>query len=109
KMRRFSNAVVVGKMGDGKSTTLKKLLMDNEARGHFIRGFDVTGEFKTLVKSVNGHTISLDGSDGVINPLQIFRTEDNNNPEKNEEISFMQYISKMQTLYIFLSINPYYA
>src|SRR5699024_6738086 len=106
KMRRFFNAVVVGKMGAGKSTTLKKLLMDNEARGNFIRGFDVTGEFKTLVQSVNGHTISLDGSDGVINPLQIFRTEENSNPEKNEEISFMQHISKVATFYMFLSGNP---
>ncbi len=106
KMRRFFNAVVVGKMGAGKSTTLKKLLMDNEARGNYIRGFDVTGEFKTLVTSVEGHTISLDGSDGVINPLQIFRTEDNSNPEKNEEISFMQHISKVATFYMFLAGNP---
>src|SRR5699024_929159 len=42
----------------------------------------------------------------VINPLQIFRTEDNNNPEKNEEISFMQHISKVATFYMFLSGNP---
>src|SRR5690625_5733268 len=52
KLRRFYNGVVIGKMGAGKSTTLKKLLMDNEARGNFIRGFDVTGEFKTLVSAL---------------------------------------------------------
>src|SRR5690625_4913645 len=33
KLRRLYNAVVVGIMGPGKSTALKKLLMDNEARG----------------------------------------------------------------------------
>ncbi|WP_088051877.1 VirB4 family type IV secretion system protein [Virgibacillus dakarensis] len=107
KLRRFYNAVVVGKMGAGKSTSLKKLLMDNESRGNFIRGFDVTGEFETLVKAVNGHMISLDGSDGVINPLQIFRTEDNGNPEKNEEISFMQHISKVATFYTFVAGSPF--
>src|SRR5699024_8070494 len=46
------------------------------------------------------------GSDGVINPLQIFRTEDNSNPEKNEEISFMQHISKVATFYMFLAGKP---
>src|SRR5699024_3173644 len=63
KLRRFYNAVVVGKMGARKSTTLKKLLMNNESRGNFIRAFDVTGEFKTLVSALEGKSISLNGSD----------------------------------------------
>src|SRR5699024_5270550 len=69
KLRRFYNAFVVGNMCARKSNTLRKLLMDNEARVNFIRGFDVTGEFTTLVSALGGQYISLDGSDEIINPL----------------------------------------
>src|SRR5699024_8559482 len=109
KLRRFYNAVVVGKMGAGKSTALKKLLMDNEARGNYIRGFDVTGEFKTLVHTLGGQSISLDGSDGIINPLQIFRADDKSNYKDGQESfeqyeaqCFMQHISKVATFMSFL-------
>ena len=112
KQRRFYNGVVVGKMGAGKSTLLKKLLFDNVCRGNFIRGFDVTGEFATLIKELNGHSLPLDGSQGLINPLQIFQTVDNSNEKdydpitghmKDQELSFMQHISKVTTFYQYLS------
>lgn len=113
KLRRFYNAVVVGKMGAGKSTALKKLLMDNEARGNFIRGFDVTGEFKTLVSTLGGQSISLDGSDGIINPLQIYRADDKSSYreeqasfEQYEKQCFMQHISKVAIFYEFLAGGP---
>src|SRR5690625_7703567 len=77
-------------MGAGKSTALKKLLMDNEARGNYIRGFDVTGEFKKLVHTLGGQSISLDGSDGIINPLQIFRADVKSN-YKDMQDSYEQY------------------
>ncbi|WP_174615270.1 VirB4 family type IV secretion system protein [Virgibacillus ihumii] len=126
KMRRFYNAVVVGKMGAGKSTTLKKLLTDNAARGDFIRGFEMTGEFNTLVKNQGGHIVSLDGSDGIINILQIFRSDrtdeeqdENDTPisrdmpakealsfEEYERLCFMQHISKVAKFYEFMASNP---
>src|SRR5699024_6483997 len=102
-----------GKMGAGKSTALKKLLMDNEARGNYIRGFDVTGEFKTLVHTLGGQSISLDGSDGIINPLQIFRAEDKSNYKDDQESSeqyeaqcFILPISLVATFYEFLAGIP---
>lgn len=105
KKRRFYNGVVVGTMGAGKSTLLKKLMADNAIRGNFIRGFDVTGEFETLVKSLGGILLPLDGSRGLINPLQIYRTSNDNNIsfEANEENSFKQHLSKVTTFYQFLS------
>lgn len=106
KKRRFYNGVVVGTMGAGKSTTLKKLVMDNASRGNFIRGFDVTGEFETLVNALSGYSISLDGSQGIINPLQIYKTEDTGDSEKDEELSFMRHISKVATFYQFLAGEP---
>lgn len=113
--RRFYNAVVVGKMGAGKSTLLKKLTFDNASRGNFIRGFDVTGEFEVLVKALNGHTIALDGSQGIINPLEINKTADSSDQEgydekeghiKDQDMSFMRHISKVATIYEYLSSNP---
>lgn len=112
KKRRFYNGVVVGKMGAGKSTLLKKLAFDNASRGNYIRGFDVTGEFATLLDALSGHLVALDGSQGIINVLQVFKTVDNSNnkdydPEvdaiKDEQLSFMQHISKVTTFYQFLS------
>lgn len=106
KKRRYYNGVVVGTMGAGKSTTLKKITMDNACRGNFIRGFDVTGEFTTLVNVLNGRMLALDGSVGIINPLQIYRVGEADDATKNEELSFMQHLSKVATFYAFLANDP---
>lgn len=106
KKRRYYNGVVVGTMGAGKSTTLKKLAMDNTCRGNFIRGFDVTGEFETLVEALDGKSIRLDGSQGIINPLQIYKIEGSDDFTKSETLSFMQHLSKVATFYEFLSVHP---
>src|SRR5699024_1575423 len=108
--RRFYNGVVVGKMGSGKSTLLKKLTMDNASRGNFIRGIDVVGEFETLVGVLDGKMISLDGSQGIINPLQVYRTVDNRNEDdydrhKDDQLSFMEHISKVSVFYRYISIT----
>jgi len=97
--RAYYNGVLVGTMGAGKSTLLKKLLLDNYARGNLIRGFDVTGEFETLIREINGHMVSLDGSQGIINPLQVLKTSE------NEHESFMIHMSKLSMFYHFLSPN----
>ncbi|MED0668066.1 type IV secretion system protein VirB4 [Bacillus badius] len=107
KKRRYYNGVVVGTMGAGKSTALKKLTTDNACRGYFIRGFDVTGEFATLVDALNGQSLSLDGSHGIINPLQIYRVADNGEDTvKDENLSFMQHLSKVATFYEFVANDP---
>lgn len=126
KLRRFYNAVVIGKMGAGKSTTLKKLLTDNAARGDFIRGFEMTGEFQTLIKNQGGRTVSLDGSDGIINILQIFRSDETDEEqdekdsfkerdsnekealsfEQYERLCYMQHISKVAKFYEFIAGSP---
>lgn len=106
KRRKFYNGVVVGKMGMGKSTLLKKLLLDNSNRGNFIRSFDVTGEFEPLIAELNGYTVALDGSQGILNALQVFKTFGGDDFNKNEELSFMQHLSKVATFYQFIANNP---
>ncbi len=96
-IRKHYNAVILGLMGAGKSSLLKKVLVDNATRGNLIRGFDITGEFKDLILALGGKYVSLDGTDGVINPLEIFKTSE------DEYLCFSQHISKVSTFYQFLS------
>ncbi len=104
KKRMFYNAVVVGSMGSGKSTLLKKLLKDNAIKGQTIRVLDIVGEFNDLVKSLGGKIISLDGKDGIINPLQILATiTDEKTYEVDNRLSFMTHISKVNMMYKYLS------
>lgn len=103
-IRRFYNAVVVGSMGSGKSTFLKKLVLDNAIKGETIRILDIVGEFKTLVESLGGKKISLDGEDGIINPLQVLATiVDEDTFEVNNHLSFMTHMSKVSMMYKFLA------
>ena len=96
-IRKHYNTVILGLMGAGKSSLLKKLLVDNATRGNLVRGFDITGEFKDLIQALGGKYVSLDGTDGVINPLEIFKTSE------DEYLCFSQHISKVSTFYQFLS------
>lgn len=97
KRRRYYNGAIVGTMGAGKSTLLKKIMLDNVVRGNKIRGFDVTGEFEELVADLDGKLISMDGTQGILNPLQVLRTDE------SEEQSFMIHLSKLSKFYRFLA------
>lgn len=91
------NGIVMGSMGSGKSTLLKKIGSDRAIRGDIVRGFDVTGEFRALAEAHGGKTISLDGSDGIINPLHVFRTAE------DEQTSFTMHLSKIANFYRFIA------
>ncbi|PFD95686.1 type IV secretion system protein VirB4, partial [Bacillus sp. AFS023182] len=60
-----------------------------------IRGFDFTGEFEGIVQEYDGKQIALDGSQGKINPLQVYKTAE------TEEGSFTQHLSKLSIFYRF--------
>lgn len=101
--RKFYNALIIGKMGSGKSTMLKKVVLDNAIKGEKIRVLDVTGEFGELVNKLDGKQVALDGSEGVINPLQVFKTVTHEDGSPDEKSSFTQHISKMSVFYNFLN------
>lgn len=104
KKRMYYNGVVVGSMGSGKSTLLKKLVKDNAIQGQTIRILDIVGEFNGLVKSLGGKIVSLDGNDGIINPLQVLATiTDDETYEVDNRLSFMTHISKVSMMYKYLS------
>lgn len=102
--RKSYNALVVGLMGAGKSTLLKKLLKNSAIVGNMIRVFDIAGEFRDIVTELGGKVIALDGTDGIINLLQIFATVvDDKTNEVLEEQSYMNHISKVSMIYRCLS------
>src|SRR5699024_10133227 len=104
--RKYYNALMIGKMGSGKSTMLKKVVLDNAIKGDKVRVLDVTGEFRGLINQLDGKEVALDGSEGIINALQVFKTVTNDDGSTNINSSFTQHISKMSILYSFLSGNP---
>lgn len=91
------DVLIVGKKGSGKSTLMKLMMEINAIIGNYIRLIDVTGEFSELARKVGGTIITLDGSSGIINYLEVFKTAE------DEAISFANHLSKLNSLYKYLS------
>jgi DNA helicase HerA-like ATPase len=97
-LQRLSfDMLVAGKKGSGKSTTLKLLMELNAIIGNYIRVIDQTGEFTDLAIKLGGKIVTMNGKDGIINYLEVFKTDE------NERTSFSNHLSKLNTLYKFLS------
>lgn len=104
--RTSSNMIFLGKPGRGKSTLLKMLAEGNFVRNNFIRNFDVKGEYQDLTIQMGGTIISLDGSQGSINPLQIFPTVTSVDG-KNVDIvgSFFAHVNKLRNMFHFMDLS----
>lgn len=88
--------VVVGKKGSGKSTALKKIMLDRAQRGDLVRVFDVTGEFASLTRALGGTVVSLDGqTENRINLLQIL-------PGESPGAAYHKHISKVAVIWRYL-------
>ena len=98
KNRLSYDTLIIGKKGSGKSTLMKLLMKNNAIIGNLIRVIDVTGEFSELAKALGGKIVTLNGSEGIINYLEVFRTDE------DEAISFANHLSKLNTFYKFM--NP---
>jgi len=105
KKRLYYNLFLAGDMGSGKSTILKKILRDNAAKGHYIRGFDKSGEFFAIVKEYGGISIPLDGQRGVINMFQVYPLVSKETDDEFSAVevdirgSFVQHISMLGILF----------
>lgn len=95
--RTSYNHVIIGKSGSGKSTFLKKILLDRAMRGDNVCIFDVMGEFSEIAEGLGGKVIDVNGSSvNRINTLEIFKTSD------NIETIFAQHFSKIEIIYSLL-------
>lgn len=93
--RTHYNAIVAGMMGVGKSTLLKMIMEDRASRGDYVRAFDVSGEFTDLTYGLGGKVLNLDGREGIVNPLEIFKADE------EEQNNYPIHISKLITQYKF--------
>lgn len=76
KMRTFYSMIILGVLGTGKSTLLKDMIKKDVILGNYVRGFSTNKEFDKLIRYLGGSIINLDGSEGFINILHIYRTGD---------------------------------
>ena len=92
-VRTHYNSMVCGEMGSGKSTLLKKRFICNAISGNFVRCFDATGEFEDLTKEMGGRIIKCNGTEGMLNPLEILRAGD------SDVQSYTRHITKVTTFF----------
>ncbi|CAI3426450.1 ATP-binding protein [Enterococcus cecorum] len=103
-IRKSYNAMIFGLMGNGKSTLLKVLEEDNYDRGNIIRGFSKGDEYDALIAYQNGVKIDLAGSQGLINPFEVFATRMIGETEIIDQVaSFNQHINKLEMMFRFMN------
>lgn len=66
-----SNIFAIGQSGNGKTYTMKKLLMQQRLRGTHIFALDCEREYNYLADKLGGQVIEMSGG-STINPFQIF-------------------------------------
>lgn len=91
--RMSYSAFISGESGAGKSTTLKKMTFDRAIKSDMIRIIGLTKEFVSLVNYFDGTIINLDGSDGIVNMLQVFGNVVNDDGTINVRQSFSTFLS----------------
>ena len=97
RLRNSYDGIIVGQKGSGKSTLMKKTLLDRLARGDKVRVFDAANEFVEIINKFFGKSIDLSGGqNGIINTLQIL------NIGENDRISYINHIAKVATVYRYL-------
>jgi len=83
--RTSHNLAIVSSTGGGKSFTMKKMIVNEYARGTKIFIFDAENEYEKLVKANDGEYIDLySKKGGMINPLQIRYIPSNEDQETKE-------------------------
>ena len=96
-IRLSYDAILMGMKGAGKSTLLKKLSLSRTIRNDYIRGIAVSNEFDHFCEQVGGKMLSMDGSNGIINLLDVVKTSE------DEATNFSTHLSKLSTVYRYLS------
>ncbi len=93
KKRLSYNGILFGSMGSGKSTTLKGMIKYDIITGNYVRGYATNNEFDKLVNYLGGKIINLDGTDGIINILHIYKTTE------DETNNFTAHKAKVKSWY----------
>ena len=95
--------LVVGGERSGKSSFAKKNLGPLVSRGDTVWVFDKSNEWRALVNYYYGVTLTLDGSQNIINLMQVFGTVLDENGNVDVIASFNQHRTKVITYYATLN------
>jgi len=99
KSRTSHNIAIVSTTGGGKSFTIKKLVINEFARGSKIFILDPENEYEKLVKSNGGEYIDLySKKNGIINPLQI-RYTSNDEKSKNNDFPLPKHLGFLESFF----------
>ncbi|MDT1958975.1 ATPase [Carnobacterium divergens] len=103
--RTSFSGMVLGMPGFGKSTFLKMLEDMLVGRQTIIRGIEKNRDWYNLIEGQEGVILDLAGTDGMINPLEVFATKTDKSGMYIDELgSFMMHKSKFVSQVRF--INP---
>jgi len=108
--RTSHNMAIISSTGGGKSFTLKKIIVNEFARGTKVFVWDCEKEYKKLINNNGGEYIDLySKSGGIINPLQIrYISSDDSDYNINEnECPLAKHLGFLETFFktVFESIT----
>ena len=107
--RTSYNMAIVSSTGGGKSYTMKKMIINEYARGTKVFIFDAENEYKNLVLSNHGEYIDLySKKGGIINPLQIrYIPSDDDKETKETDCPLAKHLGFLEAFFktAFESIN----
>ena len=100
--RTSHNMAIISSTGGGKSYTMKKMIVNEFARGTKIFIFDAENEYKKIVESNGGEYIDLySKSGGIINPLQIrfIPSDDENHDTKETDCPLAKHLGFLEAFF----------
>lgn len=93
--RKSHNIFVQGDSRTGKTILIKKRFYARSIRSDRLRTLDIHGDYAHLTNEMLGKNMLLDGTEGMINPLQIFQIDVDVNK------SFLRHMEKLDILYCY--------
>ena len=99
--RTSHNIAIVSSTGGGKSFTMKKMIVNEFARGTKIFIFDAENEYEKLVKANKGEYIDLySKKGGMINPLQIrYIPSDEDSNDKDTDYPLSKHLGFLEAFF----------
>ena len=100
--RTSHNMAIISSTGGGKSYTIKKMIVNEYARGTKIFIFDAENEYKKIVESNKGEYIDLySKTGGIINPLQIrfIPSNDENHDTKETDCPLAKHLGFLEAFF----------
>ena len=84
--RTNSNILILGNAGEGKSYTVKIIIVDWRLKGQNIICLDPEGEYKEITENLNGYYIDLMEGKFIINVLEIRKFMDTDDDEDDDDL-----------------------